>query len=122
MRAVFVISGRSDGAGNAAGCGIRQEDFEAQRRRGSVVFRIPTPIFGAGLIEQIPDDAPAASEQQDLEIHDNRVGALPPGVVRPLSTRSDPRPAPSANPPKPPAASDQQHCRLADEPVSLLMP
>lgn len=48
---------------------------------------------------------PAASEQQDLEIHDNRVGALPPGVVQPLSTRSEPRPAPPAALPRPSAPS-----------------
>jgi CxxC motif-containing protein (DUF1111 family) len=48
---LFVITG---GPG-AAGCDIRQEDFEAQVRRGNAIFRIPTPLFGAGLIEQIPD-------------------------------------------------------------------
>lgn len=56
VRAVFVISGRNDGIGNAAGCSIQQEDFEVQRRRGNVIFRVPTPTFGAGLIEQIPDE------------------------------------------------------------------
>ncbi len=48
---------------------------------------------------------PAASEQQHLEIHDNRVGALPPGLMQPLSTHSEPRPAPSASPARPPAPS-----------------
>jgi CxxC motif-containing protein (DUF1111 family) len=31
-------------------------------RRGSVIFRIPTPVFGAGLIEQIPDSAIVANQ------------------------------------------------------------
>jgi CxxC motif-containing protein (DUF1111 family) len=45
---LFVISGRSD----AAGCAIRQEDFS---NRSNLSFRIPTPVFGAGLIEAVPD-------------------------------------------------------------------
>jgi CxxC motif-containing protein (DUF1111 family) len=55
VHALFVISGRKDGSGDASGCTIRQEDFDLQGQRGNVVFRIPTPVFGAGLIEAIPD-------------------------------------------------------------------
>jgi CxxC motif-containing protein (DUF1111 family) len=61
VRALFVISGRNDGTGNAGGCNIAQENFETERRRGNITFRIPTPIFGAGLIEQIPDEAIVAN-------------------------------------------------------------
>ncbi|HZL56853.1 MAG TPA: di-heme oxidoredictase family protein, partial [Bryobacteraceae bacterium] len=50
---LFVISGRSD----AAGCAIVQPDFAAAVARNNVSFRIPTPIFGAGLVESIPDAA-----------------------------------------------------------------
>jgi len=57
VHALFVISGREDGSTSAAGCNIRQEDFEAQVRNNNIVFRIPTPVFGLGLIEQIPDTA-----------------------------------------------------------------
>jgi CxxC motif-containing protein (DUF1111 family) len=32
-----------------------QENFEREVRNRNVIFRIPTPVFGAGLIEQIPD-------------------------------------------------------------------
>jgi CxxC motif-containing protein (DUF1111 family) len=39
------------------GCGLRQEDFDAAVANRNVIFRIPTPVFGAGLIEQIPDSA-----------------------------------------------------------------
>ena len=55
VHALFVISGRKDGSGDASGCTIAQEDFDLQGQRGNVVFRIPTPLFGAGLIEAIPD-------------------------------------------------------------------
>jgi len=51
VHALFVISGHPD----AAGCNIRQEDFETQVRNRNIIFRIPTPTFGAGLIESITD-------------------------------------------------------------------
>jgi CxxC motif-containing protein (DUF1111 family) len=62
VHALFVISGRVDGSGDASGCTIRQEDFAAQARNGNLIFRIPTPTFGAGLIEQIPDSAILANQ------------------------------------------------------------
>jgi CxxC motif-containing protein (DUF1111 family) len=51
VHALFVITG---GEG-ADGCEIKQEIFEPHLARNNVIFRIPTPTFGAGLIEQIPD-------------------------------------------------------------------
>jgi CxxC motif-containing protein (DUF1111 family) len=53
VHSLFVVTGRSD----AAGCDAVQEDFEAQVAAHNIVFRIPTPTFGAGLIEMIPDTA-----------------------------------------------------------------
>ncbi|MGH7407134.1 MAG: di-heme oxidoredictase family protein [Candidatus Methylomirabilales bacterium] len=50
---LFVITGHPD----ASGCDIVQDDFEKELARNNVIFRIPTPVFGAGLIEQIPDSA-----------------------------------------------------------------
>jgi len=50
---LFVIRGHPD----AAGCKISQEDFDKQVRSRNIVFRIPTPVFGAGFIEGIPDTA-----------------------------------------------------------------
>ena len=55
VRGLFTISGRSDGTGDASRCVMQQEDFETHVGRGNVSFRIPTPVFGAGLIEQIAD-------------------------------------------------------------------
>jgi len=57
VHALFVISGRKDGSGDASGCTIKQEDFDAQGQMGNIVFRIPPPVFGAGLIESIPDSS-----------------------------------------------------------------
>jgi len=57
VHAVFVISGRNDGTADASACNIKQDDFQGQAQKGNVVFRIPTPVFGTGLIESIPDSA-----------------------------------------------------------------
>jgi CxxC motif-containing protein (DUF1111 family) len=61
VHALFVISGREDGSTSAAGCNIQQENFAQQASNGNVSLRIPTPVFGLGLIEQIPDSAIIAS-------------------------------------------------------------
>ena len=50
---LFTILGRSD---TPAGCTISQPDFGTHMLSGDVIFRIPTPAFGAGLIEAIADD------------------------------------------------------------------
>jgi len=55
VHALFVISGRVDSGGVATACQLLQDDFAAQMARNNVSLRIPTPLFGAGLIEQIAD-------------------------------------------------------------------
>src|SRR6267143_1907389 len=57
---LFVITGRKD----AAGCNIAQPSFRpagnpltGKGGNPNIIFRIPTPVFGAGLIEAIPDSA-----------------------------------------------------------------
>jgi CxxC motif-containing protein (DUF1111 family) len=57
---LFVITGRGD----AIGCNIAQESFlpagdpvTGAGGNPNITFRIPTPVFGAGLIEAIPDSA-----------------------------------------------------------------
>ncbi len=57
---LFVITGRAD----AVGCNIAQPDFlpagdplTGKGGNPNIIFRIPTPVFGAGLIESIPDSA-----------------------------------------------------------------
>ena len=58
VHALFVISGRVDpGGSSAANCNITQDDFATQLSNGNVIFRIPTPIFGLGLVENISDAA-----------------------------------------------------------------
>ncbi len=58
---LFTIAGRSD----APGCSLGQPDFARELAAGNVIFRIPTPLFGAGLIEQIPDSVIVANKEAD---------------------------------------------------------
>jgi len=51
VHALFTITGL-DGA---AGCVLKQPDFQKEIDRKNIIYRIPTPTFGAGLIEQIDD-------------------------------------------------------------------
>jgi CxxC motif-containing protein (DUF1111 family) len=55
VHALFVISQRNDGTGNASACNITQDNFAQAVQQNNVIFRIPTPVFGAGLMESIPD-------------------------------------------------------------------
>ena len=51
VHALFTIKGHQA----APNCNIAQPDFASQLSARNVIFRIPTPVFGAGLIESIPD-------------------------------------------------------------------
>jgi CxxC motif-containing protein (DUF1111 family) len=61
VHALFTIAGRTDATnvvgatGSAQTCRLAQPDFELMRRLDNIEFRIPTPVFGAGLIETISD-------------------------------------------------------------------
>jgi CxxC motif-containing protein (DUF1111 family) len=48
---LFSIAGRSD----AGGCDLAQPNFTAQLAQNNVIFRIPPPTYGAGLIESLSD-------------------------------------------------------------------
>src|SRR5271170_7258433 len=60
---LFVISGRND-AGN---CSIKQPNFAQHLALNNVIFRIPTPTFGAGLIENIPEETIYANMQANAQ-------------------------------------------------------
>jgi CxxC motif-containing protein (DUF1111 family) len=60
---LFVITGRTD----AQGCDIAQPDFADALAKDNVIFRIPTPLFGLGLVENVPDNnLKAARQANDL--------------------------------------------------------
>ena len=66
----FTITGRE----GADGCNLRQHNFDREIDNRNIIFRIPTPVFGAGLIEQIQDatilanQAANSSQKRDLGI------------------------------------------------------
>jgi CxxC motif-containing protein (DUF1111 family) len=48
---LFTIAGRTD----AGSCNIQQPSFAQAQASGNIIFRIPTPLFGAGLIENLDE-------------------------------------------------------------------
>ena len=48
---LFTVSGRSD----AGSCSLPQPSFATAQQENDIIFRIPTPTFGAGLVENIDD-------------------------------------------------------------------
>jgi CxxC motif-containing protein (DUF1111 family) len=48
---LYTITGRSD----ASGCTLAQPDFASALASNNVIFRIPTSLFGLGLVEATPD-------------------------------------------------------------------
>src|SRR2546426_8122591 len=53
-----TITGRM----GAAGCVLSQPDFATQAANNNLIFRVPPPASGAGLIEQIPDSVIMANQ------------------------------------------------------------
>lgn len=48
---LYTIAGRSD----ATGCTLAQPNFAGALAANNIIFRIPTPLFGLGLVEATPD-------------------------------------------------------------------
>ncbi len=51
VHGLYTVTGRSD----ASGCNLAQPDFPTAIANNNVIFRIPTPLFGLGLVEATPD-------------------------------------------------------------------
>jgi CxxC motif-containing protein (DUF1111 family) len=64
---LFTVSGRSD----AGSCNISQPSFAIAQQTNNIIFRIPTPVFGAGLIENLDDSTLLANNNRNLS---NNVG------------------------------------------------
>jgi len=75
---LFTINGRTD----SGGCTKPQTNFATQVANNNVIFRIPTPVFGTGLIELISDSTIidfknsnlSAKSQFGITGHENRSG------------------------------------------------
>src|SRR6266446_923784 len=73
VHSIFTIAGRQDAP---AGCAISQPNFS---NTANMIFRIPTPVFGAGLIESITDTTiknNLASDPTGLKRHFRITGHL----------------------------------------------
>jgi len=57
VHGLYTIAGRTD----AADCKATQPDFAAELAASNVSFRIPTPVFGLGLLEAVDDDTLVAN-------------------------------------------------------------
>ena len=68
VHGLFTIAGRTD----APGCTLAQPDFATNLRNNNVIFRIPTPLFGLGLVETTPD----AVLQANLAANQSQKSAL----------------------------------------------
>jgi CxxC motif-containing protein (DUF1111 family) len=51
VESLYTVSGLS----GAGGCSLTQPSFAAAQQANNLIFRIPTPVFGAGLLENIDD-------------------------------------------------------------------
>jgi CxxC motif-containing protein (DUF1111 family) len=58
VHALFTVTGRTD----APSCSIQPDNFARAAQLGDLIFRIPTPVFGDGLIEEITDAAILANQ------------------------------------------------------------
>jgi CxxC motif-containing protein (DUF1111 family) len=64
---LFTVTGRPD----AGSCNLAQPNFNAAQAANNIIFRIPTPVFGAGLIENL-DDSTLLNDQ--LVNNNNNLG------------------------------------------------
>jgi CxxC motif-containing protein (DUF1111 family) len=62
VHGIYTIQGRHD----APGCTLAQPDFTTAEDTSNVIFRIPTPTFGLGLVENTPDATLAANLASNL--------------------------------------------------------
>lgn len=64
---LFTVTGRSD----AGTCSLSQPSFSTAQAANNIIFRIPTPTFGAGLLENLDDSTLLSNQLINLN---NRLG------------------------------------------------
>jgi CxxC motif-containing protein (DUF1111 family) len=65
VETLYTVSGRPD----AGTCKLPQPNFEAAAAANNLIFRIPTPVFGAGLIENLDDSTLLQNQATNLNNH-----------------------------------------------------
>ncbi|HEY4765964.1 MAG TPA: di-heme oxidoredictase family protein [Candidatus Sulfotelmatobacter sp.] len=69
---LFTVTGRSD----AGSCSLTQPSFAAAEAANNIIFRIPTPVFGAGLIENLDDSTLLKNQATNLNNNFGVAGAF----------------------------------------------
>ncbi|HEV2991452.1 MAG TPA: di-heme oxidoredictase family protein [Candidatus Angelobacter sp.] len=67
VETIFTVSGRPD----AGACTLAQPSFAAAAAANNLIFRIPTPVFGMGLVENLDDSTLLNNQANNLN---NNVG------------------------------------------------
>jgi CxxC motif-containing protein (DUF1111 family) len=71
---LFTINGRQDAtnvvgvSGQPQTCAMPQPNFDKMRELNNLIFRIPTPVFGAGLIENISEATILANMNSNADL------------------------------------------------------
>jgi CxxC motif-containing protein (DUF1111 family) len=68
---LFTVTGRSDAGTCNSSTALPQPSFAAAQAANNIIFRIPTPVFGAGLIENLDDSTLLKNQVNNLN---NNVG------------------------------------------------
>ncbi|HEX8892874.1 MAG TPA: di-heme oxidoredictase family protein, partial [Terriglobales bacterium] len=69
---LFTVTGRPD----AGSCSLAQPDFARAQAANNIIFRIPTPVFGAGLIENLDDSTLLSNQVTNLSNNFGIAGAF----------------------------------------------
>jgi CxxC motif-containing protein (DUF1111 family) len=67
VETLFTVTGRAD----AGTCSLTQPSFAAANAANNLIFRIPTPVFGAGLVENLEESTLLNNQANNLN---NNVG------------------------------------------------
>src|SRR5277367_3948866 len=59
---LYTVTGRSD----AGSCSLPQPSFSAAQQANNIIYRIPTPTFGVGLIENLDDSTLLNNQANNL--------------------------------------------------------
>ena len=62
---LFTVSGLAD----AGSCNLQHPNFALAEQTNNIIFRIPTPVFGAGLIENLDDSTLLANHAAKANNH-----------------------------------------------------
>jgi CxxC motif-containing protein (DUF1111 family) len=66
---LFTVTGRSDAGSCTSATALPQPGFAAAVKANNIIYRIPTPTFGAGLVENLDDSTLLTNQVGNLKNH-----------------------------------------------------